>query len=242
MNLILIPQPTDLIEFSAGDPRFEHARGVLRIREGDSFYVGVINGPMGLAWVQTVAENRLTASVSWNAQAQREHFPIVLWVGLSRPQTMKKVLLEAATWGVSEVNVVAAGKSDPAYARSSLWLNNEFQKSVNEGLEQGFHTCAPKVVLYPQWPPFEQRTAIAGELRLALDLYETSASLGAKLRSAPVARRVHIAIGPERGWNKADRNALRERQFDALSLGPTVLRVESAVTAALALCVDRLEQ
>jgi RsmE family RNA methyltransferase len=44
-----------------------------------------------------------------------------------------------------------------------------------------------------------------------------------------------LAFGPERGWGPADRAALRAAGFTLCSLGERVLRLETAVTAALAL-------
>ena len=44
-----------------------------------------------------------------------------------------------------------------------------------------------------------------------------------------------MALGPERGWGPADREALRAAGFTLVHLGTRVLRVETAVVAALAI-------
>ena len=44
-----------------------------------------------------------------------------------------------------------------------------------------------------------------------------------------------LAFGPERGWSNAERAALRGAGFSFGHLGPRVLRLETAVTAAVAL-------
>ncbi|HEV2446751.1 MAG TPA: RsmE family RNA methyltransferase, partial [Candidatus Sulfopaludibacter sp.] len=46
--------------------------------------------------------------------------------------------------------------------------------------------------------------------------------------------RVAALIGPEGGWTDAERKAASEAGWLAVSLGPTVLRAETAATAALA--------
>ena len=46
---------------------------------------------------------------------------------------------------------------------------------------------------------------------------------------------IEIALGPERGWGPADREALSAAGFTLAHLGTRVLRVETAVVAALAI-------
>jgi RsmE family RNA methyltransferase len=49
------------------------------------------------------------------------------------------------------------------------------------------------------------------------------------------AQTVALAFGPERGWSGAERAALRDAGFALVHLGPRVLRLETAVIAAMAL-------
>ena len=46
---------------------------------------------------------------------------------------------------------------------------------------------------------------------------------------------VTLALGPERGWSAAERNLLRSQGFTLVHLGTRVLRVETAVVAAVTL-------
>lgn len=52
-------------------------------------------------------------------------------------------------------------------------------------------------------------------------------------------RTVRIAVGPEGGWANAERRALDACGFHALSLGPRILRSETAAVVALALVQSR---
>ena len=40
-------------------------------------------------------------------------------------------------------------------------------------------------------------------------------------------------MGPERGWSANERDQLRDNQFELCDLGSRVLRVETAVVAAI---------
>ncbi|MEO7793602.1 MAG: RsmE family RNA methyltransferase, partial [Thermoanaerobaculia bacterium] len=61
-------------------------------------------------------------------------------------------------------------------------------------------------------------------------------------RAAGAAGRFGLFIGPEGGWSAQERELFRRREIPAWSLGPTVLRVETAavVAAGLVLCGDGL--
>ena len=65
-----------------------------------------------------------------------------------------------------------------------------------------------------------------------LDNYEAEEKLGQSLKQG-VSSAV-IALGPERGWSKGERDIFRRNSWKLAHLGPHVLRVETACTAAVA--------
>ena len=67
---------------------------------------------------------------------------------------------------------------------------------------------------------------------LALDNYESSYTLN-HLQSEDQSPYYTIAIGAERGWSNSERELLRDQAFKLVSLGPRVLRQETAVVVAL---------
>jgi RsmE family RNA methyltransferase len=76
----------------------------------------------------------------------------------------------------------------------------------------------------------------AARARGALDLYEASEPLGRIALAAPVV----LAFGPERGWSDSERDRLRDHGFTLAHLGSRVLRVETAVVAAVSVVKARL--
>jgi 16S rRNA U1498 N3-methylase RsmE len=72
----------------------------------------------------------------------------------------------------------------------------------------------------------------APDTRLVLDLIAT-------IRKGPPLQSLTYLIGPEGGWTDAERAAFDAAGITAVSLGPTILRIETAAVAAavLASCV-----
>ena len=235
MNRILLDQRQVEYRLPASDPRFDHARGVLRLREADCFDVGLVNGPVGKGIVTAVNRRELHFSVEWGIVPPPPPDVRVL-IGLSRPATVKRLMFAAPTLGVRELRFAVTEKVDPAYARSSLWIAEDWRKVVREGVEQAFDTWMPEVTLTSTLE--EALAKLSGDAtRVALDLYEAEGSLAEAI--GPPAAPVWLALGPERGWGRRDREQLRAAGFALVHLPTRVLRLETAFAAALALVHHR---
>ena len=235
MNLVLFESAELAAPLPCTDSRAAHILEVLRRREGDTFDAGVVNGPRGKATLATVGADALTLTFAWDAPPP-PLAPTTLLIGLPRPQTARDILRDATTLGATCIHFIATERADRNYATSTLWTSGEWRRHCLTGAAQAFDTRIPEVT----WThtlasvlatlPSE---ASAKEARLALDNYEASTSLQ---KSNPIGySSLVLALGPERGWGPLDREALRAAGFTLAHLGPRVLRVETAVVAALAI-------
>lgn len=236
MNRILFEEKADRYRLDPADSRFEHVRGVLRMREGDRFDVGLVNGPAGKACIEKLDRDVMEFRVEWGATPPPPP-PVWLLLAMCRPAAARRILATIPTLGVRELVVVPGGKSDPAYARSRLWRDGEYRRHLLDGVEQAFDTWLPPVHLPDTLVEAMERVPPEA-LRLALDVYEGTEALSRAVTdsSGPVC----LAVGPERGWNQSDRNRLREAGFKLAHLNRRVLRVETAVTVGLALVLQQL--
>jgi len=240
VNLILF-EPTELGRpLPRQDPRAQHLCDVLRRRPGDTFDVGVVDGPRGKGTLLEVGAEALTLSFVWGAPLPPLD-PLELLVGLPRPQTARKILQEATTLGVTALHFVVTERGEPQYAQSTLWSSGEWRRHVLAGAAQAFDPRLPLVTwgqtlaatIATRLPPAAENASVDPPRLLALDNYEASVRFGA-CEIGP-ARRVILALGPERGWGPGDRAELRRHGFTLAHLGERVLRAETAVVAALAI-------
>ena len=229
MNLILFDPDETLRSLPLDDPRARHVLQVLQRQAGDSFDVGLVDGPRGKATVERIDGDALRLSFEWGEETPPLE-PVTLIVGLPRPQTARKVLEEATALGVQAMHFVTSERGDPGYGRSRLWSSGEWRRHLIAGAEQAFSTRLP-IVSWGRGLEDAIGGIEAGGTRRALDNYEAQDRLGAIELIAPVT----LAIGPERGWTEAERRLLREAGFRFVHLGERVLRVETACVAAIAL-------
>lgn len=234
MNLILFQPSETTAPLPRTDPRAIHLLNVLRRQPGDTFDAGLINGPRGKGTVVAIGADALTLTFAWGP-AQPPAEPIVLLVGLPRPQTARDILRDATALGVGALHFFRAEKSEASYARSTLWSSGEWRRHLVTGAEQAFDTRLPEVTHGKT--PTEVIAALAQPAtRVALDNYESPQPLSAIAVVSPVV----LAFGPERGWSAAERTLLRTNGFAFAHLGARVLRSETAVIAALAVVRSKL--
>lgn len=234
MNLILFT-PEDLSHpLPRTDRRAQHILEVLKRTPGDTFDAGLINGPRGKATLVTVNPDSLTLTFT-PTHTPPPAAPIAVIVGLPRPQTARDILRDLTTLGVASIDFVATEKTDPNYARSTLWSSGEWRRHVIAGAEQAFDTHLPRITHTHTLT--DRLATLPASSRLALDNYESPRALGSLENLSPP---ITLAIGPERGWSARDRDTLRAARFDFVHLGPRVLRAESACLAAVTLIRAKL--
>ncbi|KXU35691.1 hypothetical protein AXK12_04815 [Cephaloticoccus capnophilus] len=253
MNLVLF-QPEEIARaLPRGDARAEHILGVLRRRVGDSLDVGLANGPRGKATLLSITASALDFAFSWEPAPPPQPPPTTLIIGLPRPQTARKILQDSAALGTRALHFVRCERSEASYADSRLWSSGEWQRHLEAGAAQAFCTHIPQVshghtlaeVIREFTLPTETATTppktgsaprphgVKRSVRVALDNYEASAALSSIALEADTP--LIVALGPERGWSGSERDTLRDAGFTLAHLGPRVLRLETAVTASIAI-------
>lgn len=215
--------------------RARHLLDVLRVAPGHRLRAGVIGGAIGEAEVIRVAGDEVEVRVTLGAPPAPPP-AIDLIVAVPRPKALSRLLQHAAAFAVRRIDLVNAWRVDKSYLGSSRLDDAAVGEALRLGAEQGVTTRLPEVVRHARLMGFLDDVLPAavpdGAARLALH------PRGARPIEAALppgdARPVVLAIGPEGGWIDREVDTFAARGFARASLGEPVLRVEAAVTAALA--------
>lgn len=232
MNIVLFRQDELGGRLPIEDPRAQHIIKVLKRTIGDAFDAGIINGPRGKAIVAEITDTYLKLEFAWSETPPHLH-PIDLIIGLSRPQTNRKILQEATALGVRSMRFVTTERGEPSYANSKLWTTDEWRRHVLTGVEQAFDTRVPEVSFGMSLEEALSETD-TGVGRLALDNYEGTTHLGAAAKGSD---RFVLAVGSERGWTGDERDLFRKHGYKLVDLGQRPLRTETAIVAAVSVCL-----
>ena len=231
LNIFLIKEKVPFLNLPITGGAASHIINVLKASEGDEIDIGTQNGPTGKAILSSISGEELKLVIKWNENHTNDLYPVVLLVGLSRPQTCRKILEQASALGVNRIDFFISDKSEPSYRESRLWKTNEWREKIIKGTEQAFSTFIPGCDV---WDSLEECTSQlkSNSLRFAFDNYESVQTLEG-LKSWKGRQHYTVAVGAERGWSNQERTFLRENEFSLLSMGPRVLRQETAVVVAL---------
>jgi len=258
MNLIILTEKDSrgAGRYAVSDSRAEHIRSILKLSTGDTVEIGMLDGPVGIATIESIDFSSVTLTVEETQLAPQSFPSIDIICAVPRPQTLKKVLLTSAMMGVRNLHLVRANRTEKSYLQSPLMSAEQQEPFLLEGLSQGKRTHIPQVTLHPLFRPFVEDTWPSVMSRdypdniddldkvantdnadntptlLLADMDTTTPmSVITALRSAA---QVVVAIGPEGGWIDYEVEHFTRLGFIPFCLGPWVLRVENALTAALA--------
>ncbi len=149
MNLILLENSASTQVLAANSAAAIHLKNVLKVTAGTTFWCGEKDGKRGIATVEKIHGNgEISLKISWEkaVPAEMKLPPIRLLVGLSRPQTMKKIFASAAELGCEEIAIFVSENSDRAYEKSKIFErgNAEIFEIFKKSAEQTCSTFFPK--------------------------------------------------------------------------------------------------
>ena len=239
MNIILFESyPVDG-KIPLIDERGKHIKKILRLQEGESFLLGLVNGFTGRAVVTRIDSEAI--SIDWKPEIPPVSlFPVTLLVAQVRPICMKRILREAVSLGVERIIAVGTDTGERSYRDAKLWKGGEYREYILSGAQQAGRSVIPEVSLFNSLDE-----AVAGlnqegfpYIRIVLDNIDPEAKLS--MMRIPTGNKYILAIGPERGWSDRERELLAEAGFLSAGLGERILRTETACSAGLALLLGRL--
>jgi 16S rRNA (uracil1498-N3)-methyltransferase len=210
-----------------------HAREVLRLRPGAAVHVFDGAGAEFEAVLDEVSRRTVSARVRQPVSPRPESpLRLVLAVSPLKGDRMELVVQKATELGVTEIWPVVTGRTDAAARPALQGSRGERWDRVAAGAAE---QCGRAVV--PHVPP---TTTLQGLLARPFDgarivLLETPGH--PPLASVPVdpASPLLLLVGPAGGFEAAEAEALRAAGFAPASLGPRILRAETAAVAAVAI-------
>lgn len=210
-------------EVSLGDAAAHHLARVLRLREGDA--LTVFNGRGGEWDAEFIGKRRVRLG-RFNAIERECPLRLALVQGVSSGERMDYTIQKAVELGVAAIQPLITKKGvvrlegARASARTEHW-----RKVVIAACEQCGRNRIPEVLPLLDFSRYRPQ---GDEPRLLLS------AQGRSIREMKIEKAATIAAGPEAGFAPEEQAALERAGFVKASLGPRVLRTETAALAALA--------
>lgn len=216
-------------------PLAHHLVQSLRVKAGEELWLAENAGPRYRVRVTDAVQSRLTAHILDQTALPSPSYPhITVGLAIIKADHMDWAVQKATELGASLLVPVITRRSiirprDDRSARVSRW-----RSIALEAAQQSMRWDIPGV----ETPvPFDAWCTRAPNEACRLILWEGSGGplLRERIRRAAKQDKVMIAIGPEGGFDADEIKEAERHGFDAVSLGPRILRTESALLAALAI-------
>jgi len=210
----------------AGDDA-HHLTRVLRVEPGQQYEISD-NRQVYLAEVEAARRDLVSFRVLEKIDAAEPAPRIALYAALVRFERIELLVEKATELGVASISFFAAERSERGLDRAAEKRMGRWQRIAREASEQSRRVRLPAIAAQVS---FRDVLADAAPCRAMLD--EEPGGVGL-LTALSGADRLSVLVGPEGGWTDRERAAAREAGWRPVSLGPGVLRTETAAISALA--------
>lgn len=215
-------------------PRVEQLWRSYLTLSGQEIRISVFGGDRGVASLRKADAQEILLDVR-RMEPSLPLRPIDLVIGLSRPQTVKKVIQTAVMTGVRSLHLVQTEHGEKSYGTSHILEAKALHDETIKALEQTGEGLSPAISVHRSFYHFAQNglRAIASNVETLKVLAHPG---GVSLDSAPRLRQSDqgvLAVGPEPGWSVTELEIFEELDFMRVGLGPRVMRVEIALSFLL---------
>ncbi|WP_354687635.1 16S rRNA (uracil(1498)-N(3))-methyltransferase [Cupriavidus necator] len=223
-------------DVSLPEPVVRHAQ-VLRLAPGDAITLFDGRGGSHAATLVELGKRHAVARIGAHDTAEAEPpFRVTLAQGLAGGDKMDWLIEKAVELGVTAIQPLQASRSvvrlngERAQKRQAHW-----QALVQAACEQCGRNRLPEVAPVANFETWLSQSSDKGARLLVSPRAEQSLpAFVADRREALLAEGVTLLIGPEGGLSPDEEQTARQAGFTGVSLGPRILRTETAGLACLA--------
>ncbi len=220
-----------------------HLARVLRAAPGQIFDI-VSNGFLHRGEITSVSEQKVNFLLHEELTSDAA-LPVHLLLAVFKFDHMEWAIEKATELGIARITPVLARRTEKHLAQSALKRAERWRRIALEASKQSRRTDVPEIA-----DPLPLKQALEQEnsaTRILLSETEQATTLTAALQtligttaSEGAGQNVAVAIGPEGGWTAEEMSLFNQHAWQPVTLGPRILRAETAAIAAIAIASTHL--
>jgi 16S rRNA (uracil1498-N3)-methyltransferase len=215
-----------------------HLTRVLRVEEGQRFEISD-NQAAYLAEIAEARGERVVFRIVEPLDTPVAPVGITLCAALIKFDRFEWMIEKATELGVERILPVESTRTERGLFEASRKRAERWVRIARESSQQSRRLHIPEILPAAR---FEKSLALEADHRYFLDVDEGPCQAPPLLRLMPAERpagsRVAVLVGPEGGWTDSERQLSAAAGWPKVSLGPQVLRAETAASAALAVLIN----
>lgn len=201
---------------------------VLRVKPNQSLILFNGDGHEYTAQIEHIQKKIITIEILEKTSVSKES-PIKLHLGqvIAKGEKMDTILQKATELGVCDITPLFSKRSIPIWDEKRLAKKMDHWQSIIIQASEQCGRCQIPTLYSPQ--DFQEWIAKRSETqKLILDPHTPSTTTQLNPTEPTV-----LTVGPEGGFTREETQLAQEQGFHSLSLGPRILRVETASLAAI---------
>jgi 16S rRNA (uracil1498-N3)-methyltransferase len=208
-----------------------HLTRVLRVEAGQRYEISD-HTSIYLAEITEQRGDRVVFRVLEELPSPEPPVRTTLLAALIKFDRFEWTIEKATELGVDRIVPVDAARTEKGLLAASVKRADRWVRIARESSQQSRRLRPPEITPAVR---FASALSEAADYRYLLE-EESAAPL---LRCLPAVRppsaRAALLVGPEGGWTDAERESARRAGWQPVSLGPQIMRAETAAAAALAI-------
>jgi 16S rRNA (uracil1498-N3)-methyltransferase len=215
----------------AGDDA-KHLTRVLRVEVGQRYEISD-NRNVYLAEIETARKEHVMFRTLEKLPAPAATPTLILCAALIKFDHFEWMIEKATELGVAKIIPVEAARTERGLERAAHKRIDRWRRIALEASQQSRRAFLPEV---EEPSTLRQALSLPAAHRYVLDEIPGGVPLATALPSVRSPEdSVAMLVGPEGGWTDAEREIFTGQGWTPVSLGPLVLRAETAALAALAI-------
>lgn len=196
---------------------------------GDFIRVGQLGGRVGRGEILRISDEHAQILVTLDALPPPK-LSVTLILALPRPKMLRRILRFAGELGVQSLVLINTQRVEKSYWQTPVLQMQTMKRYLIEGLAQTGDTVLPELRVHRGFKDF-----VADHLGLYVKGCDFLVAHPGDFPPCPASsgRNTCLAVGPESGFTAFEIDQFVAQGAELISLGPRVLRVETAVPVLL---------
>ena len=207
---------------------------MLRAEPGQRYEISD-NHSAYLAEISGVSPRRIAFRILEPLPAEAPAPAITLFAALIKFDRFEWLVEKATELGVARIAPVNAARTEKGLSSAAVKRTERWRKIARESSQQARRVRSPEIAAPAE---FSAALTDSSRYRYFLEEQPSAPPLLQALPPEPArssADSIAILTGPEGGWTDDERSQAKNSGWTAVSLGPQILRAETAAIAAVAI-------
>ncbi len=216
-----------------------HLARVLRATPGQIYDI-VAGGFLHRAEIVSVQPTEVVFALHEELESETA-LPLHLLLAVFKFDHMEWAIEKATELGVDRITPILARRTEKHLSQAAAKRAERWRRIALESSKQSRRTTIPTIEEPSSLKPVLEKVNEPVRLLLSETEQETSIASVLKASTAPDIRSTYaLAIGPEGGWTAEEMLLFQEHQWHPVTLGPRILRAETAAISAIAILSSHL--